>query len=97
MKSLKILGTDFSIRLADDLEMGTTDGEAHMAKSLIKVAKNEKQYMKRILWHEMMHIVLKMQGYSDLSNDEAFVERLATAIHQIINDNPDLYKEIRTD
>ena len=92
---MKILGVDYAVRLADDLEMGTTDGESHIARSLIKVARNDKQYMDRIFWHEMLHVVLKMQGYPELSNDEALVERLATAIHQIIRDNPDLYGELK--
>jgi hypothetical protein len=36
-----------------------------------------------------------MNGDHSLSNNEGFIERTANMIHQIINDNPDLYRELR--
>lgn len=51
--------------------------------------------MQRMLWHEIVHAILDMNGDHSLSNNEGFIERTANMIHQIINDNPDLYRELR--
>lgn len=37
------------------------------------------------LIHESVHIILDELGYSDLSNDEKFVQSFSNALHQLIN------------
>lgn len=95
--NMKIAGTNFQVRVVSRDETPDNDAEIYEAKSLIKICKAEPQFMQRMLWHEMLHAVLDMNGDHNLSNNEGFIDRTATLIHQIINDNPDLYGEIRTD
>lgn len=92
---MKIAGNNFQVRVVSRDETLDNDAAIYESSSQIKIAKAEYQFMQRMLWHEIVHAILDMNGDHSLSNNEGFIERTANMIHQIINDNPDLYRELR--
>lgn len=71
--------------LVEDLEVY---GRWFQSRNLIEVQADHPDFSKDVLmqtfWHEAVHAALDTLGYTELSCDEEFVDRLGQAIHQII-------------
>jgi hypothetical protein len=50
------------------------------------------QSMEQTLLHEIVHAMARDRGLDWGDNDELYTEELAKALHQLIRDNPDLFK-----
>jgi len=63
-----------------------TVGLARYAQNTIelKTGKVDRDYKEFVFFHEVMHHVLTHIGYTKLSTDEAFCDRIAGAILQVI-------------
>jgi Zn-dependent peptidase ImmA (M78 family) len=45
------------------------------------------------LLHEIMHGIFNKQGHSEWRTDENLVDAIAEGLYELINDNPELFKE----
>lgn len=67
----------------DSFNSGTHFGQIEYAKCEIKINANMPEVMQRqTLCHEMLHGMLALLGYDDLTQDEIFVRSLSMAINQ---------------
>ena len=83
---IKVIGTEYTIK-AKDRTNGTA-GEFLPSNECIEVREYEnKSYMFKTLWHELIHAVLFFNGDDELSNDEGFVQRTSNAIAAILEEN----------
>lgn len=83
-KTVKICGIPYDIVMCEDnFDIDTHFGQIEYRDSIIKINKDVQEPMqKQTLCHEIVHGILVHIGYSDLSNDETFVQALAMAINQ---------------
>ena len=92
---MKIAGINYKVTLFDRETDESNDGNVWLRKAKMRVVRGDVQYMQQTLWHEILHAILAVNGDRELAQDEAFVSRTSSAIHQVLQDNPDLYAEIR--
>lgn len=50
----------------------------------IKIEPGNIDIEEQTLWHEIVHAMLDNLSYDELSNDEGFVDRLGSVLHQVI-------------
>lgn len=85
-KEFKLFGLTFKV--TQPWKIDKTDnhwGECYIANKTIKVKRNLNKEQKEITYlHEVIHAILDMNEYDDLSNDEAFVERFSKGLHQVL-------------
>lgn len=70
-------------------------GDVDLLKKVIRinVDNQNKQEMEATLLHEIFHgIVFERNFAYEKNNDETITEELARGFHQIIKDNPDIFK-----
>lgn len=68
-----------------------TDGRIEYGEGIIKLQSNLKgDYLNYVFIHEIMHGIFDFIGED---NDEQLVDKLARALHMIIKDNPEIFKE----
>lgn len=81
MKKIKIGGIPFKVVEVDTIdeeEEGITQGQIIYSQAKILLKKSlPKKLKKSVLYHEMVHGILVELGYSELSNDETFVQALS--------------------
>ncbi len=92
-KAVRILGLDYEI---EEVECVSKDelrrGEINFLTNRIKIDKTMPRDLKnQVLMHEIMHAIFDLFGYEDLCTDENKVQSIATALHQVIRDNPKLF------
>lgn len=83
-RQFKLMGHTIRVRyiqLAND-----TDGEWRTDSKLIALStrlhKKPRSYKEQVFLHEFLHCVLDHIGQTKLSNNEAFVDSLASGLHQ---------------
>lgn len=91
-KTVRILGLDYEI---EEVECVSKEelrrGEINFLTNQIRIDKSMPEDLKkRVLIHEMMHAIFDLLGFEDLCTDENKVQSIATALHQVIRDNPKL-------
>ena len=74
-----------------DEEERNIDGQILYDKSIIKL-QNELtgDYLNYVFMHEIMHGIFEFLG---MKNDEKLVDKISRAVHMLIKDNPDIFKE----
>ena len=50
----------------------------------IKGLKVSQSHMMAVFWHEYFHMALYLMGHTELALDEAFVDQLGNAVHQLL-------------
>ena len=93
MNSLTILGITYTIESVasvsrDEYLAGKIDHENQKINILETISGDLKR---QTLLHEMLHGIFTGFGLHELSNDETLVQSLATALHQCIRDNQELF------
>lgn len=91
-KAVRILGLDYEI---EEVECVSKEelrrGEINFLTNRIRIDKSMPEDLKKqVLIHEMMHAIFDLLGFEDLCTDENKVQSIATALHQVIRDNPKL-------
>ena len=91
-KAVRILGLDYEI---EEVECVSKEelrkGEINFLINRIRIDKSMPEDLKKqVLIHEMMHAIFDLLGFEDLYTDENKVQSIATALHQVIRDNPKL-------
>lgn len=91
-KAVRILGLDYEI---EEVECVSKEelrrGEINFLTNQIRIDKSMPEDLKKqVLIHEMMHAIFDLLGFEDLCTDENKVQSIATALHQVIRDNPKL-------
>lgn len=91
-KAVRILGLDYEI---EEVECVSKEelrkGEINFLINRIRIDKSMPEDLKKqVLIHEMMHAIFDLLGFEDLCTDENKVQSIATALHQVIRDNPKL-------
>ena len=92
-KTVRILGLDYEI---EEVECVSKEelrrGEINFLTNQIRIDRNMPEDLKKqALIHEMMHAIFDLLGFEDLCTDENKVQSIATALHQVIRDNPKLF------
>ena len=87
MKTINILGIPFVVEevpVIDEEKEGVTVGITihSQAKILLKQG-TPKDLKESVLYHEVLHAILELLGYSELTCDETFVQGLSNAIYQM--------------
>jgi hypothetical protein len=74
-----------------DEQNRNTDGQIQYGEGIIKLQDTLKgDYADYVFIHEIMHGIFE---YLCMENNENVVDKLARALHMVIKDNPDLFKE----
>lgn len=98
-EKIRIGSSDYSVVLTDENlvcngqeSYGWIDYNYH----LIKINKNiqDKQGQEKTLLHELIHGIVRERSLDVAnSNEEIIVEEIAMGLHQVIRDNPNMFKE----
>lgn len=92
-ESVKIGGITYDVQrpgICSD-SSGGTEGLITYAKQLIEVRADLKgEYADLTFLHELVHGIYRHAGWEQ---DEKAVDTLSTALHMVIKDNPDLFKQ----
>ncbi len=83
---LKIGGTQYTVKVVDVIaENAGIAGRIDHDKELIRLSKGKQSYMEITFLHEIIHAMNNQWS-------EEFVEFMAISLHQVIKDNPELFK-----
>lgn len=87
--TLNICGIPFKIKRVKTVEktkQGIVCGKTLHSKATILIRKNmSKEVEKSTLYHEIVHAILVLIGYNELSDDETLVQTLSNAIYQMFD------------
>lgn len=85
-KKFKLVGLTFKIKQLWKLNSKDDHwGSCSVATKTIKLKRNLNKEQKEITYlHEIVHAILDVTEYEELSKDEKFVERFSKALHQVI-------------
>lgn len=61
-------------------------------KILIRNDIQSRQGMEQTFLHELVHAIARERGLDWGDNDEFYTEEIAKSLHQIIKDNPDMFR-----
>lgn len=88
-ENIKILGVSYKIEQVDYIEKGSERvGEINHPYTTIKLQNDLADTQKeRALIHEVTHGILALLGDWELHNNEEFVSRFSSALHQVVKDN----------
>lgn len=89
IKQFNIGSRKYKVKLVEDMcdILGQTDSPL----SLIKLSKNWNNHpisddcLEQTLYHEVVHAILIELGYTNLSDDETFVQGFSLLLHQFEN------------
>ncbi len=98
-QSVKVGWNKYKIELVEEFEQLLENnlqvcGECLHAEGMINLLEFQgKEFLKRTLLHEILHCILEVYGI-DLrnKNEEATIDGLATALMELIKNNPKLIK-----
>lgn len=84
-KQFTIFGETYKVKQLVKVHKDGRWGEHEPLGNVIKIKKglNEEQKM-QTYYHELVHAILTNLSYSELNEDEEFVDRFAKALHQVI-------------
>jgi len=97
--TIRIGSMDYKITLSDKILQlnnkvckGIVDYEMHTIE--INNCVQDKQGIEQTFLHEVVHAIVKERNF-DLcgKDDELVVDEFAFGLHQLIKDNPDIFKE----
>jgi predicted SprT family Zn-dependent metalloprotease len=92
-KSFKLFGQKISVEMRKALffEGDKSNGLCLPNENKILIQDNTKKYphaqdnIEQTFYHEFTHFMLYKLGYDELSQDEKFVEQIASCLHQLQN------------
>ena len=89
---IKIGSLVYKIRFDDMTKYGSNTIGNIDYRSLEITLNTQQEWEKncQILWHEILHGILENLGMDDMKEQD--VQSLASAIHGVIVDNPDMFK-----
>lgn len=71
------------VKVIDEGDEGIVQGKIFHSKGQILLKKSlPKELKKSVLFHEILHGMLTELGYSELSDNETFVQSLSNAMYQ---------------
>lgn len=84
-KAFNLFGETYKVKRIVKIDRDDSWGEFSPEKNVIKIKKgiNEEQ-ADQAYCHELVHCILTNLGYSELNEDEKFVDRIGKALHQIL-------------
>ena len=90
---LKVGGKIYTVEKTDKLTIGDRFmGECIYTELAIRIVPCKAKQMEEVTFlHEMVHAILNHLGYTN--HNEKKIDELANALHMIIVDNPDVFKE----
>lgn len=84
-KQFTIFGETYRVKQVLKVNKDGRWGEHDPAKNTIKIKKDLNEDQKeQTYYHELVHAILTNLSYTDLNEDEDFVDRFAKAMHQIL-------------
>lgn len=85
LESVNVMGVDYAIEYVDVANKeNPAYGEVDFFKSVIKIDKTLTKDMKEVtLIHELLHCICLGLGMYDISENEAKIQSLATALHDV--------------
>lgn len=94
---IKICGVPFEIEEVDTIDEeceGVVQGKILCSKAKILIKKSlPRELKKSVLFHELMHGILVMLGYDELSDDETFVQAMSIALYNMFELKPGSIKD----
>ena len=96
---IKILAKEYDVQLVNDKELQKVINTEEVGYAGLCLESESKIYINNTfdtqeqrltLVHEILHAVYSQYGDDDLNNNEEHINRLSTAITQILLDNPTL-------
>lgn len=92
-KSFKLFGQKITVEMRKALfyEKEKQNGLCLPQENKILIQENTKKYphaqdnIEQTFYHEFTHFMLYKLGYDELSQDEKFVDQIASCIHQLQN------------
>ncbi len=87
-KKFQIFGETFHVSFSKDLSSGEDKvAQARLRENKIILQTPDAIYPKdkieQAFYHEIVHVVLDRLNYQKFSDDEAFVDRIASSLHQV--------------
>lgn len=94
MDNIKILGLTYEIERVpyisrDEYRAGEIKYEAQKIKILESLTC---EHERQVILHEMFHGIFSALGMDEQHDDEKLVQSLATALHQCLRDNRELFQ-----
>jgi hypothetical protein len=91
LKELKVGPIVFAISMEeapkDEFDDGLY-GQVNFGKSILRLDKDlDPRFLRTTLWHEIVHVIFEQTG---IDQDESMVNRIAYALAQVLDDNPQL-------
>lgn len=93
-ESVKILGLIYKVEQVECIDVKNEDtvGQADHNNLVIKLKSSLSSTQKEnTLIHEIVHSILESLGDHELSDDEKFVYRFSSVLHQVLKDNESLF------
>ena len=96
---VRVGSMDYTVELTEDIilvDHKECFGDVNLIKKVIRINKNNQdiQGMQETLLHEIFHGIVYERNFTyDKNDDETITEELARGLHQIIKDNPNMFKE----
>lgn len=92
-KTVKIGGKTYRIEQTTRLDLGKLNcsGEIDYMNLEIRIVPAAQERMEVVLLHELTHAIFDHLGH--VNHDEKLIDELANALHMVIKDNPDMFKE----
>jgi len=96
---IRVGSMDYKVILTDEIlvvDCHTCKGMIEYEKHEIKIKEDiqDKQGMEVTLLHEIMHAIVRERNFEyEKNSDEGITEEIACGLHQLIRDNPLLFKE----
>lgn len=96
---VRIGSMDYKVERTDDVilvDHKECYGNIDFNKKVIRIQSNvqDSQGEKETLLHEILHGIVYERNFSyDKNDDETITEELARGLHQVIRDNPNIFRE----
>lgn len=97
---VKIDGMEYTIELTngtiinEDLKVLLGRIDYNQCKIVLDGKANE-QTVKTTLMHEIVHGIMKERNIDMQTEQETFIDEIAKGFYNLINDNPDMFKEVK--
>ena len=96
-QKVRIGSVDYDVQLTEENlvcknqeSYGWIDYNYHLIK--INEALQDKQGLEQTFLHEMLHGIIRERNLN-VENEELIVEEIALGLHQVIRDNPKIFKD----
>ncbi|WP_353853112.1 hypothetical protein [Dehalobacter restrictus] len=89
-EKIKIGGRIYKVTVTENIGLGSNyTAEINYCKLEINVRPMAQGKMEQDFLHELMHAIFDFNGCKD--HDEEMIDRLASALHMILQDNPGVF------